>query len=81
MGSEMCIRDRCQFLDHDFLCRWVSGEPVVGDDESSHTGFFSIDQLPPMAPRHCRRIETALNPADTVIMSSDMVSPDIQEVR
>lgn len=54
---------------------------MVDDDESSHTGFFSIDQLPPMAPRHCRRIETALNPADTVIMSSDMVSPDIQEVR
>ncbi|NYK77372.1 DNA mismatch repair protein MutT, partial [Salmonella enterica subsp. enterica serovar Typhimurium] len=25
--------------------------------------------------------EAALNPADTVIMSSDMVSPDIQEVR
>jgi len=32
-------------------------------------------------PRHRRRIEAALNPADTVIMSSDMVSPDIQEVR
>ena len=38
--------DRCQFLDHDFLCRWVSGEPIVGDDESSHTGFFGTDQLP-----------------------------------
>lgn len=73
--------DQCQFLDHDFLCRWVSGEPMVDDDESSHTGFFSIDQLPPMVPRHRRRIEAALNPADTVIMSSDMVSPDIQEVR
>ena len=67
--------DRCQFLDHDFLCRWVSGEPIVGDDESSHTGFFGIDQLPPMAPRHRRCIEIALNPADTVIMSSDIATP------
>ena len=59
----------------------MSGEPIVGDDESSHTGFFGIDQLPPMAPRHRRCIEIALNPADTVIMSSDIATPALQETR
>ena len=24
--------DRCQFLDHTFLCRWVSGEAKVNDE-------------------------------------------------
>ena len=63
--------DRCQFLDHDFLCRWISGQPRVGDDESSQTGFFDVDDLPEMAPRHRRRIETALHSSDHVIFSSD----------
>ncbi|MDO4413233.1 NUDIX domain-containing protein [Cutibacterium sp.] len=65
--------DRCQFLDHDFLCRWVSGEPRVGDDESSRTGFFDLADLPTMAPRHRRRIETALHPPQAVVISSDDV--------
>lgn len=63
--------DRCQFLDHDFLCRWISGQPRVGDDESSQTGFFDVDDLPDMAPRHRRRIETALHSSNHVIFSSD----------
>ncbi|WCC81139.1 NUDIX domain-containing protein [Cutibacterium equinum] len=63
--------DRCQFLDHEFLCRWVSGEPRVGDDESTRTGFFDVDELPEMAARHRRCIEVALHPSDDVIFSSD----------
>ncbi|MGK2351339.1 NUDIX hydrolase [Cutibacterium sp. V947] len=63
--------DRCQFLDHDFLCRWVSGEPRVGDDESSCTGFFGVNDLPEMSPHHRRRIEAALHPSDDVVFSSD----------
>ncbi len=71
--------DRCQFLDHDFLCRWVSGEPRVGDDESTRTGFFELDDLPEMEPRHRRRIETALHPSEIVIMSSDATGTGVME--
>lgn len=38
--------DVCQFLDHGFRCRWVSGEPAVGDEESTAVAWFPIDQLP-----------------------------------
>ncbi|MSS45976.1 NUDIX domain-containing protein [Cutibacterium sp. WCA-380-WT-3A] len=71
--------DRCQFLDHDFLCRWVSGEPQVGDDESSHTAFFDLDELPDMKACHRRRIETAIHPPQCVIMSSDAEYSDVTE--
>lgn len=38
--------DQCQFLDHGFLCRWVSGEPHVADDESSDVGWWPVEALP-----------------------------------
>ena len=42
--------DLGQYLDHTFRCRWVSGEPRPGDDESTDARFFPLDALPPMAP-------------------------------
>lgn len=60
--------DQCQFLDHDFVCRWVSGEPRVCDDESSEARFFDVDDLPPMSARHNARISVALDPPEQVIL-------------
>ncbi len=63
--------DRCSYLDHDFLCRWVSGDPRVGDDESTEARFFPVDGLPDLDPRHARRIEVALAGQADVVMEHD----------
>lgn len=52
--------DRCTFLDHTFRCRWVSGEPVVNDDESTAVGWFCLDSLPPMTEELKQRIDLAV---------------------
>ncbi|GAA1994523.1 NUDIX domain-containing protein [Terrabacter lapilli] len=57
--------DRAQYVDHTFRCRWLSGEPRPGDDESTEAGWFPLDGLPPMAQWHRDRIMVAAdNPAD-----------------
>ena len=57
--------DRAQYVDHTFRCRWLSGEPRPGDDESTEAGWFPLDGLPPMAQWHRDRITVAAeNPAD-----------------
>jgi 8-oxo-dGTP pyrophosphatase MutT (NUDIX family) len=57
--------DLAQYLDHTFRCRWVSGDPRPGDDESTDAGWFSLDALPQMREVHRERIATALaNPRD-----------------
>ena len=57
--------DLGQYLDHTFRCRWVSGEPRPGDDESTDARWFALDALPEMAARHRDRIAVAVsNPAD-----------------
>lgn len=38
--------DRCQYVDHGFLARWVEGEAAVGDEESTQVGWFPVDALP-----------------------------------
>ena len=38
--------DRCQFVDHLFAARAVSGDAHVADDESLAVGWFSPDALP-----------------------------------
>lgn len=38
--------DRCQFLDHGFRARLVSGEPGIGDGEACDWGWFPADRLP-----------------------------------
>ena len=60
--------DLAQYLDHTFRCRWVSGEPRPGDDESTDARWFALDALPDMAERHRDRIAVAVaNPADVVL--------------
>lgn len=57
--------DRAQYVDHTFRCRWLSGEPRPGDDESTDAGWFRLDALPPMAQWHRDRIAVAVdNPVD-----------------
>lgn len=52
--------DRCQYLDHAFRCRWVAGEPQVGDEESSDVRWFDVTDLPPLLPRFERQLAMAL---------------------
>ena len=51
--------DRAIYLDHAFACTWVSGEPVVGDDESVEVCWWPRDRLPPMKAELAARIEVA----------------------
>lgn len=52
--------DHAQYLDHTFRCRYVDGEPAVGDDESVEVGWYPVDAMPPMDPDLSARIRVAL---------------------
>ena len=52
--------DRCQFVSTVFRCRWVSGEPAVGDDESTDVRWFDVTDLPELSEHERRRITLAL---------------------
>jgi 8-oxo-dGTP pyrophosphatase MutT (NUDIX family) len=57
--------DLGQYLDHTFRCRWVSGHPRPGDDESTDARWFPLDALPEISRVHADRIACAVeNPAD-----------------
>ncbi|HLS25676.1 MAG TPA: NUDIX domain-containing protein [Beutenbergiaceae bacterium] len=52
--------DRAQYLNLNFIADHVSGEPVVGDDESLAVGWYRLDDLPaPMDDSSRQRIEDA----------------------
>ncbi len=61
--------DVTYYLDHIVRARWVSGEPVVGDDESVDTGWVALDALPDSIPASdLARIRLAVaNPVDAVL--------------
>jgi hypothetical protein len=52
-------------LDLAFSCRAAGGEPRVNDDESIDVGWFELDRLPDIPPRHLACITAALHPAGT----------------
>ncbi|HWU45526.1 MAG TPA: NUDIX domain-containing protein [Humibacter sp.] len=52
--------DQAQYLDLTFRCRWVSGEPAVGDDENTDARWFPVAQLPPMDEGYASRIHAAV---------------------
>ena len=52
--------DRSQFTNLTYLLRYVSGEPAVGDDESTDVRWFPADSLPDMPASFRRRIAHAL---------------------
>lgn len=56
--------DRCQFLDHTFLCRWVSGEAKVNDEESSQVRWVDVSdpaERALLSERMLDRIDAALS--------------------
>ncbi|WP_152361484.1 NUDIX hydrolase [Microlunatus speluncae] len=52
--------DRCQFVSNVFRCSWISGEPAVGDEESTDVGWFAVTDLPDVSEQERRRIMLAL---------------------
>jgi len=55
--------DRTSYTTLSFRCRYISGTPGVGDDESTEVAWFPLDALPPMHSAQVRRIRFAA--ADT----------------
>ena len=54
--------DRCQFVSMTFRCRYLSGKPEVGDEESLEVAWFAADALPgDLTDRGLRRIRAALS--------------------
>lgn len=53
--------DRAQYIDHTFLCRYVSGEPNPADGENTEARWVRADELPPMSDEMLGRIDAALN--------------------
>ncbi len=51
--------DVCTFLNLDFRCRYLGGEARVNDDESLEVGWFALDALPELNPRHRELVLTA----------------------
>ncbi|MFB9166435.1 MULTISPECIES: NUDIX hydrolase [Arthrobacter] len=52
--------DVCDFLNIEFIARYVSGTACVNDDESLAVGWFALDALPPLRPGHLDCIHRAL---------------------
>lgn len=54
--------DQCQFLDHTFLCRYLSGDARVNDEESSEVRWVGREELADLVnERMLDRIDSALN--------------------
>ena len=54
--------DQVHWLDVTFRCRALSGDARVNDDESVDVGWFALDELPEIPPRHRQCIDDALSP-------------------
>lgn len=52
--------DAAQYLTILFLCRYVSGEAHVADDESLEVGWFAPESLPAMSVRQTERVRRGL---------------------
>ena len=52
--------DAAQYLTILFLCRYVSGEAHVADDESLEVAWFRPEALPAMSPRQIERVRRGL---------------------
>ena len=54
--------DQCQFLDHTFYCRWVSGEAKVNDEESTEVRWVDLDEIAELCNERMQdRIDAALH--------------------
>lgn len=52
--------DQARYLDHTFRCRYLEGDPRLGDDENVEVGWFAVDELPDLPPMFAQRIAVAL---------------------
>lgn len=52
--------DQAQFLELAFLCRHVSGEARVNDEESVAVGWFALEDLPPLPSPQLSLLQLAL---------------------
>ena len=59
--------DVAQYLDLVFRCDWVSGEPRVGDDESTQARWWPVDALPPMTEHNAARVSHAVTDAPEAV--------------
>jgi 8-oxo-dGTP pyrophosphatase MutT (NUDIX family) len=62
MPAGTCVNgDRVQFLDTALLCRAVTFDAHVNDDESTEVGWFDLDERPALSARHTACIDAARN--------------------
>lgn len=52
--------DRCQFVSMTFRCRYLDGEAVVGDAESTEVAWFALPEVPDLGALQRRRLACAL---------------------
>ena len=70
--------DRCQFLDHTFLCRWVAGDARVNDDESTQVRWADMTdptERAMLSERMLDRIDAALGYDGHCRFGYESVSP------
>lgn len=56
--------DRAQYLDIIMAGTYVGGEAQVNDDENLEVGWFGLDELPDLPPKHARAIAWTLEPRE-----------------
>ena len=66
--------DLAQYLDINFVCRYLSGEPRPADGEALEARWFPLDALPPMSPEFASRIQHALASGDPYFSIADSSS-------
>lgn len=52
--------DSSRYLDHVFVCSWVSGDPFPADGENTEAAWFDLSSLPVMADDMSERIQLAV---------------------
>lgn len=56
--------DVTQYVDFNFRCRFVSGDPYPADGENTEVRWFPLDALPPMSESQAARIAAGLSDAE-----------------
>ena len=56
--------DRAQYLDIIMAGEYLGGEAQVNDDENLEVGWFGLDELPDLPPKHARAIAWTLEPRE-----------------
>lgn len=57
--------DRAQYLDIILAGEYLGGAAMVNDDENLEVGWFGLDALPEVPPKHARAIAWTLEPLDS----------------